>query len=338
MATIRDVAERAGVAPITVSRVLNNSGYVSQETRERVESAAAELEYVPNMLARSLRSNRTDTFALVLTDITNPFWTTVARGVEDAASEHGFNVILCNTDEQVSKQERYLSVLLRKQVDGFLFVPARSRTESLDMIRKQAVPVVVLDRHIPNVDVDTVRCNSERGSYRLLRHLLELGHRRIAILAGPQDVSTSQDRILGYRNALIEAGIEIDDRLIECDEYTAESGYLMAHRVLSLRPRPTALFAANNFIAVGALRALRELGLQVPQDISIVGFDDLPPYYIIEPFLTVAVQPAYTMGYKAATLLIERITQPVHDGFQELLLSSEIKIRRSTQAISNGAG
>jgi len=338
MATIRDVAERAGVAPITVSRVLNNSGYVSQETRERVESAAAELEYVPNMLARSLRSNRTDTFALVLTDITNPFWTTVARGVEDAASEHGFNVILCNTDEQVSKQERYLSVLLRKQVDGFLFVPARSRTESLDMIRKQAVPVVVLDRHIPNVDVDTVRCNSERGSYRLLRHLLELGHRRIAILAGPQDVSTSQDRILGYRNALIEAGIEIDDRLIECNEYTAESGYLMAHRVLSLRPRPTALFAANNFIAVGALRALRELGLQVPQDISIVGFDDLPPYYIIEPFLTVAVQPAYTMGYKAATLLIERITQPVHDGFQELLLSSEIKIRRSTQAISNGAG
>jgi LacI family transcriptional regulator len=176
MATIHDVAQRAGVSPITVSRVINHSGYASQETRARVEAAIAELGYVPNRLARSLRSKRTHTLALVLTDITNPFFTTVARGVEDTASDAGYTVIFCNTDESESEEKKYLQVLLQQQVDGILLVPARGTPDSIDLIRKQNTPVVVLDRRLPSrVEVDTVRCENERGAYQLVRLLIGWG-------------------------------------------------------------------------------------------------------------------------------------------------------------------
>ena len=174
MPTIRDVARRADVAPTTVSRVINNSGYVSKATRERVEAPIAELGYVPNTLARSLRFKKTSTLALVLPDITNPFWTTVARGVEDAASDRGFNVILCNTDESEAEQAKYLTVLLQKQIDGIVLAPARSTAEPVELIQRQGVPVVVLDRHVPCAQVDMVRCDSVRGAYQLVRHLLTL--------------------------------------------------------------------------------------------------------------------------------------------------------------------
>ena len=167
--TIQDVARLAGVAPITVSRVINRSGYISQETRERVETAIAELDYVPNTLARSLRSRRTLTLALVLTDITNPFFTSVARGVEDTASDAGFTVIFCNTDENEAEEQKYLQVLLQKKVDGMLLVPARSTAKSVEYIQKQNTPVVVLDRRIPQAKSDSVRCDSELGAYQLVQ-------------------------------------------------------------------------------------------------------------------------------------------------------------------------
>ena len=186
--TIRDVAQRAGVAPITVSRVVNNSGYVSQAARQRVEAAIADLNYVPNTLARSLRFKKTRVLALIVTDITNPFWTTVARGVEDVANAHGFNLILCNTDEDEAKQNDYLQVLLQKRVDGFVLVPTRNAAQAIRLIQAQNVPVVVVDREVPGVDVDIVRSDSEGGAFLLTRHLLDLGHRRIAALSGPDHV------------------------------------------------------------------------------------------------------------------------------------------------------
>lgn len=330
MPTIRDVAERAGVSPITVSRVINNSGYVSQETRSRVEAAIAELQYVPNSLARSLRFKRTHTLALVLTDITNPFWTTVARGVEDAASQCGFNVILCNTDENEAKQSEYLHVLLQKQVDGFLLVPARSTPEPITLIQSQKVPAVVLDRQVPGAQVDIVRGDSEGGAYQLVQLLLSLGHRRIAMLSGPVSISTAADRVSGYRRALQEAGLEAQAELICYGEYTQESGYQMARKALSLMPRPTALFAANNFIAIGALRALREMGIRVPEDMALVSFDDIPPAFVIEPFLTVAAQPAYEMGRRATELLLARLSGQAPPEYQEIVLPTEIIVRRSS--------
>ncbi|GAB4564009.1 MAG: substrate-binding domain-containing protein [Anaerolineae bacterium] len=333
MPTIRDVAERAKVAPITVSRVINNSGYVSAETRARVEKAIEELQYVPNSLARSLRFKRTHTLALVLTDITNPFWTTVARGVEDAASAQRFNVILCNTDENEAKQDEYLRVLLQKQVDGFILVPARSRPEPIEFLKRQKVAVVVLDRRVPGACVDIVRGDSEGGAYELTRRLIEMGHRRIALLSGPEGVSTAEDREKGYRRALLEAGIEPEAAMVCRGTFTHEGGYRMALEAMKALPKPTALFAANNFIAVGALRALRELGLRVPEDISLVSFDDIPPALAIEPFLTVAAQPAYEMGRRATELLLARLSGELPQEPQEIILPAEVVVRKSCRPL-----
>jgi LacI family transcriptional regulator len=327
MPTIRDVAKRAGVSPITVSRVINNDNYVRAETRQKVEQAIAELDYIPNALGPSLRSKRTSTLALVISDITNPFWTTVCRGVEDTANQHGYHIIIGNTDELPEKQEEYLQFLLKKQVDGFLLVPASLR--SLDTLRKRKVPFVVLDRRIPDVAVDTVRGDSEGGAYALIQHLLELGHERIVVISGPEDVSTAADRVDGYRRALKEAGLGAAQQ-VYWGQYDQESGYRFTQQALQANPRPTAIFATNNFVAIGAMRALREAGLNVPADISVVAFDDLPPALTIDPFFTVAAQPAYEMARQATERLLARLGDTPPEGVQEVVLPTEIIVRKSS--------
>lgn len=330
MPTIRDVAKQAGVAPITVSRVINHSASVSAGTRARVEQAIDELGYVPNRLARSLRLKQTHTIALVVTDITNPFWTTVVRGVEDAAQDAGFNVILCNTDESETKQNQYLDVLLQKQVDGIVLVPARASVDVTEWIKKQTIPIVILDRRVGSAPVDVVRGDSEDGAYQLVKHLISLGHRRIAVLSGPQEVSTAVDRVSGYCHALTEAGLDIRADWVKYGRFDPASGYEMAQQVLDASPRPTALFAINNFIAVGALRALANAGLAVPRDMSVVTIDDLTAKLVIEPFLTVADQPAYEMGWRAAKLLLSRLDGSAPSGYQEIVLPVKMTVRGSS--------
>lgn len=335
MATIRDVAQKAGVSTMTVSRVLNKSGYVSQPVRARVEAAVAELGYVPNTLGLSLRFKQTKTLALVLTDITNPFWTTVARGVEDAASDAGFTVILCNTDESEAEQARYLNILLQKRVDGVVLVPACSNPEALQWLQKRDMQFVILDRKVGSAKVDTVRCDSHEGGYKLTRLLLDLGHRHIAMLSGPQEVSTAADRTAGYKAALHEAGLQPDPALIAHGTYAIASGYEMMQQVLAVTPRPTAVFAANNFLAMGAYRALHDAGLRVPEDIAMVAFDDLPESMVFEPFLTVAAQPAYDMGKRATELLLTRLAEASNgraapQAPEEIVLPTAIIVRRSS--------
>jgi len=330
MTTIRDVAKLAGVAPITVSRVVNDSGYVSQKTRVKVEAAVEELGYVPNMLGPSLRFKQTMTLAMVVTDIANPFWTTVTRGVEDVAQASRYSTILCNTDESEEKQEQYLQMLLRRRIDGILLVPASSSPDPIRLIQKQGIPVVVLDRQIPDVDVDTVRADSEKGAYQLVKHLISLGHHQITMLAGPQGVSTAVDRVDGFCRAFGEAGFDICDTQVLWGSFTQESGYENTQKALMADPKPTALFAVNNFVAIGALRALNEKKLRVPEDIAIVAVDDIPPYFTITPFLTVATQPAREMGKQATCLLLERIKGETDHPCQEIVLPTEIIIRTSS--------
>ncbi len=334
MATIRDVARLAGVAPITVSRVINNKGYFTNETRDRVNIAVQALGYMPNSLARSLRSRKTHMLALILTDITNPFWTTVARGVEDAASDASFNVILCNTDESEVEQERYLQVMLEKQVDGVLLVPVGDPYQAIDFIHNQRVPLVILDRRLPGtLTVDVVRCDSEGGAYELTNLLIGLGHRSIAMLSGPRGISTSEDRVSGYRRALVDAGLK--DEVLIFGEFTLESGYLMTQKALAAFPRPSAIFAGNNFIAIGALKALRNADLRVPEQMTVVGFDDLPQALMVDPFLTVASQPAYSMGHKATELLIARLSGLSPETPEEIVLPTRIIQRRSAAPLHN---
>ncbi len=331
MATIHDVAKRAGVAPITVSRVINQSGYASPGTRARVEAAVAELGYVPNRLASSLRSKRTRTLALVITDITNPFFTTVARGVEDTASDAGYTVVFCNTDESGSEEQKYLQVLLQQQVDGILLVPAGGAPDSIDLIHKQDTPVVVLDRRMPpGVEVDTVRCENEASAHELVKILLELGHRRIALLSGPLGVSTAEDRLNGYRRAMREVGSDDLSQIVVYGAFNQASGSEMMHQVLMLDPRPTAIFAANNLICIGALHAIQRAALRVPEDIAMVSFDDLPPTLLTFPFFTVAAQSAYEMGQRATELLLARLAHDAPEPCQEVILPTQIIVRQSS--------
>jgi LacI family transcriptional regulator len=315
---------------MTVSRVINNSGYVSEETRAKVETAVAELGYVPNMLGPSLRFKQTNTLALVLTDITNPFWTTIARGAEDAAHEKGYSVILCNTDESADKQNQYLTMLLRRRIDGILLAPTCSSAKSVRLIQKQGISIVVLDRLVPVDNVDIVRGDSTGGAYKITKHLLDLGHRNITIITGPHDVSTSYERVAGFSQALQDAGQELDDKNVIWGEFSQESGHKLTRKVLQNQPKPTAIFAGNNFIAVGALRALREAKIQVPKEISLVAFDDLPDTLSAQPFITNVAQPTYEMGYKAAQILISRMTGSSPGTFQRVLLPTELIIRQSS--------
>ncbi len=331
---------------MTVSRVVNGTGYASKVTRARVEAAVEELGYVPNALARQLRSKRTKTIALVVSDISNPFFTTIARGAEDVAVRHGFSVMYCNTDESEAEEEQYLLMLIERQVDGVLLVPARSSGASFRLLQAHRMPVVVLDRRVAARNVDSVRCDSEAGAHALTRHLVDLGHRRIAVLTGRRNISTSEDRVAGCRRALEEAGLTLDDALVHYGGFNfgklnQADGHRMAQLVLAADvERPTALFCANNFIAFGAIRALREADLRVPEDMSVVAFDDLPEEWVADPFLTVAAQPAYEIGRRAATLLLDHISGD-HDATGEsIVLPIELVIRRSSgppRAIHPGA-
>jgi len=329
MPTVLDVAKRAGVAPITVSRVINNSGYISQATRERVEAAVKELRYVPNTIARGLRSKRTRTLALVVTDITNPYFTLMARGVEDAAGDANYTVIYCNTDESETKEEKYVNILAQRQVDGVLLVPACGNVKTIKFLLSNDINIVALDRRVSGVKIDSVRSDSENGAYRLIKLLVGLGHKRIAMITGPKDVSTSVDRVAGYRQALIESGLR-DNEQVYHGAFIQQSGYEFTKQAMTQSPRPTAIFGANNFIAIGIIKALRDLRMNVPGDVSVVAFDDFPESMLVAPFLTFAEQPAYEMGRMATELLLKRISGEVTGGYQNLILPTQIIERGST--------
>ena len=329
MPTIHDVAKRAGVSPVTVSRVINNAGNVSAATREKVEFAIEELGYVPSVMARSLRSKRTRTLALIVSDITNPFWTTVARGVEDTARSRDYSVFLYNTDENPLKQQRSLGVVVAQQVDGVIIAPYDSDAQNLAQLRKRNIPTVIIDRRIEGWDVDSVRGDSVSGARALVQHLISLGHRRIAMLSGPANTSTADDRVAGYCMALTEAGIPVAPGLIKRGEYRITSGEELTHRVLDEGLNPTAIFAANNTLAVGVIQALGKRGLRIPQDIALVCFDDLPNVSHLFPFLTVVVQPVYDMGMNAAQLLLSRLDSEVSLQPRHVVLPTRLIVRHS---------
>jgi len=328
MSTLHDVAKRAGVSPMTVSRVVNGSDAVSPLLRERVEQALAETGYMPNKLARSLRARRTDTIALLLPDMTNPFFTTLAHGVETAAREAGLTMILANSDEDEDEEQRLAQMLLQRQVDGILVVTAGTGAETIRLCRDHDVPFVAVDRRPEGAEADVVRTDSEAGAHKLGQLLVELGHRNMAALAGPASVPTAADRVAGFRRAVVtEAGLP--EPLVLYGSFSIESGRDMALRAMATEPRPTAVFAANNFVAIGTQHALDELGLRVPEDVAVVGFDDLPEAMVTFPFLTVVAQPAFEIGLQSVALLLDRLANP--DGpTRDVILPTRLVVRKSS--------
>ena len=329
MTTISDVAKRAGVSPVTVSRVINRVGNVSPVTQQRVEQAIDDLGYVPSGVAQSLRSKRTRSLALIVPDIQNAFWTTVARGVEDAAQSRGYSVFLCNTDENAAKQQRYLDVVISQRVDGVIIAPYSSDASDLFRLRDREISTVMIDRLVAGWEVDSVCGDSVSGAYALVNHLIGLGHRRIAMLAGPATATTSADRVTGYRMALAQAGVGEDQHLICYGEYKAESGERMMAQALDAGGALTAVFAANNAIAMGVIDKLEQRGLRIPQDVALVTFDDLPNTARLFPFLTVAVQPAYEIGAEATELLLGRLDAEASLLPRHIVLPVHLIIRHS---------
>jgi|SRR3990170_7506008 len=329
IATIRDVAERANVSTTTVSHVINGTRRVSEDLRLRVHQAMQELGYRPNILARSLRVKRTHTIGLVIPDSANPFFAETARGMEDASFELGFSTILCNTDGDLEKELTYTEVLSEKQVDGIVFVAAGMSTEHVRALQARRIPLVVVDRDVPGVQADMVLTDNERGGWLATRHLLDLNHRRIGCITGPSEVTPSAERCAGYRRALREADIPFDEQLAVRGDFRYESGYQATRWLLALPDPPTAIFANNDMMAIGAIRAAAEHGLHIPTQLSIVGFDDVELASYVVPPLTTVSQPKYQMGATAAKLLVERI----HDydaPTRRVLLRTELAVRDST--------
>ena len=326
---MRDVAERAGVSITSVSHVINETRPVSDELRQRVLDAMDELGYQPNRLARSLRRGRTRTIGLIIPDSANPFFAEVARGIEDTSFEHDYNVILCNSEGSPAKERMYVDVLTAKQVDGILFVAGEVIPERIEKLLARETPVVVVDREVPGLDIDTVLTDNAKGGYLATRHLVELGHRRIACIAGPSTATPSAARVDGYVEALGEVGLERDNDLICRGDFQYGGGYRMAQELLGLVPQPTAIFACNDLMAVGALRAAAERGLEVPEDLSIVGFDDVQlASYTIPPLTTIA-QPKYEIGTTAAEMLLSHIKDSKSEG-ERRVLPTRLVVRKST--------
>lgn len=330
--TIKDVAKKAGVSLITVSRVVNGRGYVRSDTRARVQEAIEELQYVPNQMASGLRSRQTDTLALILPDITNSFWTTIARGVEDEAWARGYGVFLCNTDDDPAKEARYLDILLRRRVEGVIIVPTPESVPQLERLQRRAIPFVVLHHKLEGLEADVVRSDSRGAARQLTRQLLDAGWRRIAYIGGEPRRILTRDRLEGYREALAASGLPVDPALIKLGDHSEEIGALLTRELLAADPRPEALLIANSRLAIGALHALAEAGLRVPENIAVAAFYDITALDEYSPLMTTVRQPAYEIGQLGVRRLLERVAGQ-HLPIEDIVLPNQITVRQTRPRI-----
>lgn len=329
MATIKEVAKKAGVSSASVSHVINNTRFVAKETRERVLAAMVALNYHHNDLAQSLRSGKTHMIGLIIPDSANPFFAEIGKDIEVTAFQLGYSVILCNTEQDAGREEFYVDVLSKKQVDGIIFTATGDQTSALQFLLDKQIPVVLINRDLENVDVDAVLIDDLQGGYLATQHLIDLGHRRIACIAGPSTITPSGDRLTGYQKALASAGIPYDGSLVVRGDYHPGSGYQITSDWLRRSDRPSAIFCANDLMAVGALGAAAQAGIRVPENLSVVGYDDIELASYSTPPLTTIAQPKSKIGSLAARFLTERIADKACPT-RRVSLPVELIIRSST--------
>jgi len=327
--TIKDVAKQAGVSISTVSHVINETRFVSEELIERVQTAMAELQYQPNTLARGLRKGDTHTLGLIVPDNSNPFFAKIAHTIEDLGFKNGYSVILCNSHGDLDREATYLKLLNSKQVDGIIFISAGGDPEHLEELINRNIPVVVTDRDVDVNPVDVVLVDSEAGGYQATRHLLDLGHTKIACVTGPTELNPSAARFYGYKNALRAAGIPIDQQYVINGDFQVEGGERAIAELFSLESPPSAVFLCNDMMAFGAFRALRKMDLLVPGDVSIIGYDDIEFSSIITPALTTVAQPLFEIAQTAVEMLINRIHQGEDIVTKRIILSPKLVLRDS---------
>jgi LacI family transcriptional regulator len=332
MVSIREVAERAGVSLGTVSNVLNHPEVVAEATRKRVQEVIEELEFVRNGSAHQLRAGQSQHLGLVVLDVTNPFFTEVARGVEDAANEANYVIMLCNSDDSLVKEGRYLRMLEEQRTAGVLITPVQDDTRYLQRLRQKEIPVVLLDRPSRAQDLCSVTVDDVLGGELAAHHLLELGHRRIAFVRGPLNIRQCAERRAGVRRAIKKAGLDPADVLVDVPvpALNAVSGEGCLDSVLGDRHKPTAIFCANDLLALGVMRGLLERKMRIPQDIALVGYDDVEFAGSLSPALTSVRQPKYGLGRAAAELLLREINESSEHEHQQLVYRPELVVRAST--------
>ena len=312
MATLKDVAQEADVSVSTVSRVFNEPDKVRKSTRERVRKAADRLGYKPSRVARRLRiqHGEANLIGLVIPDIQNPFFADITRGVEDVARDHDYALILSNSDEDPDKQRLAVDTLKTEEVDGVIVPPVSMDDPEVKRLVDSDIAVVCVDRRMEDTRVDTILSQNKKGAYEAVNHLIQLGHERIAFIGGIPRISTSADRRAGYEKALHDQGLPVEPVLIKEGDSRRERGQYLTEELLDLDRPPTAIFTGNNLTTLGALSALNRRGLKVPEDMALVGYDDVPWAMALNPPPTVVEQPGYEMGSRAAELLLQRLNAP----------------------------
>ncbi|MGB7799525.1 ribose operon transcriptional repressor RbsR [Buttiauxella sp.] len=329
MPTMKDVAKLAGVSTSTVSHVINNDRFVSDAIRAKVDAAIKTLNYAPSALARSLKLNQTHTIGMLITASSNPFYSELVRGVERSCFERGYSLVLCNTEGDEQRMNRNLETLLQKRVDGLLLLCTETHLPSPDiMSRYPSIPTVMMDWAPFEGESDVIQDNSLLGGERATQHLIDKGYTRIACITGPQDKTPARLRLEGYRNAMNRAGLAIQQGYEIIGDFEFQGGFTAMNSLLALEQPPHAVFTGNDAMAVGAYQALYQAGLKVPQDMAVVGYDDIELARYMTPPLTTIHQPKDELGELAVDVLIHRMAQPTLEQ-QRLLLTPELVERGS---------
>lgn len=329
LTTIKDVAQAAGVSIATVSRVLNKQAGVSKELSEQVQVAVEQLNYQLNGIAKALKSSQSRSIGLIIPDIENPFFPALVRGVEDAAQKQGYAVILCNTDGKPEEEDRYLKFLLSKQVDGILFVGNLKFEQNKSWLSALPVPLLLLDRRIEHAPFSTVMVDNELGASMAVDHLIKQGRQRIAIIGGKPGSPTSMERINGAMKSLKAHGYSSEEQLLLTGYFTFEGGYEATENLITSGQFFDAIFAANDLMAIGIIECLGKYGRRVPDDVAVVGFDDIRMAAWYKPSLTTVKQPVYDMGQVAVRLMVEHITGAITD-CNHKILKPELIVRQSS--------
>ncbi len=335
MATIRDVAARAKVSVATVSHVVNGTRKVSPATIQRVRQAMKEFDYHPNAVAQSLRTRKTHAIGAVVSDITNPFFATLVRGAEDAAIEAGYSLIVCNSDESLEKEDRYVRLLRQRRMDGLIISPVGDGSGLVvHELPQWKIPFVFVDRYVEGITADAVLSDNIEGAYQATRHLIEQGHRRIGLILGIKGATTTEERLAGYRKALDEAEISVSEELIAYGGYRQEGGRTTTEEFLALPEPPSAIFSTNNLMTTGVLKEIVRRGTKILRNVALVGFDDLEWFQYVKPSLTVVMQHPREMGVHAVELLLDRITERVTtQDVRKLRLPTELIVRETPRNI-----
>lgn len=338
MANIQEVARRASVSISTVSRVLNGTARVNNDVKDRVLAAIEELGYRPSRAARSLRANHSTIIGLLISDIQNNFFMDLIKGVEDIALRNGYGVLLCNSDENPQRERQYLDILYDERVAGLIVVPTREQLNGLERFRERNIPIVAVDRRVKSKSIDAVLVNNIQGAREAVTHLITNGYQRIGIITGPKTITTGYERLVGYQQALEEAGIAHDSALEKFGSFKEESGRQATNELLALNPRIDSLFVGNNTMTIGALDALHHHGLRVPDDIALVGYDAMPWTALGSLSLTMVTQPVYELGVTAALRLFQRLQNPSQQTRQEVILTPTLRILGSSAPYKQPVG